>query len=308
MTITRRLLLGLLADGARRMFGAGSIPPQPNARTYRVDATILLFSLSIFTRAGVGKGHARHGVTRSLDRSIHELEFAAGSLPDRAHGLNRLGLIRETVAEAGTGILEASYFGFMTASKEESLGEARKALAASTARSTFVAIEGQSRPGEADSRRARFYSDARAGWNDLEREAKAAVRDPALTSGQSRFPSGRPGAAAPTFLFSLYRAMASGETHLKQTCVYSGDRFELTTSKKPDPATGRRFADKGLALRAEAVVALTGTIHNLRTGNKTPFRMWSEEASLSVPLRIEYQPRGFLRLALEAEGQLTRPV
>jgi hypothetical protein len=302
MMITRRILFGLLAEGARRLFAAAIPQPQPNARNYRVDATILLFSLPIFTRAGVGKGHARHAVTHSPDHSVHELEFAAGSLPDRAHGLNRLGLIRETVAETETGILEASYFGFMTASKEESLGEARKALNNSMAQSTFVAIEGQSRPGEAHSRRARFNSDARAGWNELEREAEAAVRDPAHTSGESRFQSGRPGAAAPTFLFALWLAMSSGEARVKQTCVYSGAQFELTTSKRSDARMGRRLAEKGLVSRPESVTVLSGTIHNLRTGDKTPFRIWTDEASRSVPLRIEYQPRGFLQLALEAEG------
>ena len=300
--ITRRLLLALVAEGVRRLFAsAANTPPQPNSRTYRVDATILLFSLSIFTRAGVGKGHARHVVTRSPDRSVHQLEFEAGSLPDRAHGLNRLGMIRETVAEADTGILEANYFGFMTASKEESLGEARKALNESAAQSTFVAIEGQSRPGESHSRRARFSSDARTGWSELERKAEAAMRDPARTSGESRFQSGVSGAAAPTFLFALWRAMASGEARLTQIYVYSGDRYELTTSRKPDPRAGRRFADKGLVSRPESVIALTGTIHNLRTSNKTPFRLWTEEGSGSAPLRIEYQARGFLQLALEAE-------
>ena len=301
--MTRRFLLALLAEGGGRLFAsAASALPQPSSRSYRVDATILLFSLSIFTRAGVGKGHARHVVTRTPGGSVHQLEFEAGSLPDRAHGLNRLGLIRETVAEAETGILEANYFGFMTASKEESLGEAKKALNDKAAQSTFVAIEGQSRPGEAHSRRARFSSDARTGWSELERRAEAAVRDPAQTSGESRFQSGVSGAAAPTFLFALWRAMASGEARLTQIYVYSGDRYELTTSRKPDPKTGRRFADKGLVSRPESVIALSGTIHNLRTGNKTPFRIWTEDASRSVPLRIEYQPRGFLQLALEAEG------
>ena len=136
----------------------------------------------------------------------------------------------------------------------------------------------------------------------MERKAEAAVRDPAQTSGESRFQSGASGAAAPTFLFALWDAMSSAETRLKQIYVYSGDRYELTTSRKPDLKTGRRFADKGLVSRPESVIALTGTIHNLRTGNKTPFRLWTEEASRSVPLRIEYQPRGFLQLALEAEG------
>jgi hypothetical protein len=304
MAITRRLLIGLLAEAGRRLFAAVATDgaPQPDTRHYRVDATILLFGLPIFTRAGVGKGHARRVVTLMSDRSVHELEFAAGSLPDRAHGLNRLGMIRETVAEADTGILEASYFGFMTASKEESLGEARRALASSPAESMFVAIEGQSRPGEAHSRRARFYSDARTPWTELEREAEAAFRDPAQSSGESHLSSGSSGAAAPTFLFALSRAISSSAPHLKQTYVYSGSQFELATSKKPDPHTGRRFAEKGMASRAESVIEVSGTIRNLRTGDRIPFRIWTDGDRRSVPLRIEYQPRGFLQLALEAEG------
>ncbi len=305
MMITRRFLLGLLAEAARRLFAAASAPPQLSARRYRVDATILFFSLPIFTRPGVGKGQARHMVTRSFDRAIHEIEFAAGSLPERAHGLNRLGMIRETVAEAETGILEASYFGFMTASREESLGEARKALHSSSEESMFVAIDGQSRPGEAHSRRARFYSDARAGWNECDRlvhEAEAAIRNPDQTSGESRFPTGRSGAAAPTFLYALCRAMSSGETQLKQTYVYSGAQYELTTSKRHDPRTSRRLAEKGLVSQPGSVTAVTGVIRNLRTGGRTPFRIWTGDASRTVPLRIEYQPRSFLQLALEAEG------
>ncbi len=302
MTMTRRLLFGLLAEGARRLFAAASTPPQPSSRSYRVDATILLLSLPIFTRAGVGKGHARHAVTRSVDHCVHALEFAAGSLPDRARGLNRLGMIREIVAEAETGVLEASYFGFMTASKEESVGEARQALASSLPESMFVAIQGQSRPGEAHSLRARFYSDARTGWSDLERAAQAAIRNPDQSAGESRFQAGRSGSASPTFLFALCRAMSSSQAQMKQTYVYSAAEYELTTSKRPDPRTGRRLADKGLVFQPESVTVLSGTIRNLRTGDKTPFRIWTEDASRSVPLRIEYQPRGFLQLALEAEA------
>jgi hypothetical protein len=305
MTITRRLLFGLLAEGAHRLFSSVSPPPQPGSRSYRVDATILLFSLPIFSRAGVGRGHARHQVTQSGDCAIHEIEFAAGSLPGKAHGLNRLGMIRETVTEAGTGILEASYFGFMTASKEDSLGQARNALNSSAQESLFVAIEGQSRPGEAHSRRARFYSDARVGWDEcdrLVREAEAAIHNPGQTSGESRFPAGRSGAAAATFLYALERAVSSGDEQLRQTYVYSGAQYELTTSKRPDPRMGRQLAEKGLVSRAEAVAATSGAIHNLSTGAKTPFRIWTERSSGTVPLRIEYQPRGFLQLALEAEG------
>jgi hypothetical protein len=48
-------------------------------------------------------------------------------------------------------------------------------------------------------------------------------------------------------------------------------------------------------------VPVRGTIRNLRTGHETLFRVWLDGASNSVvPVRIEFQPRSFLRLTFEA--------
>jgi hypothetical protein len=300
------MALGLVAVGVRRLFAEAGSQPQPGMRSYRVDATILLFSIPIFTRAGVGRGYAHYAASGQPDRTLHKMEFAAGSLPERAHGLNRLGMIRETSAETGSGLLEARYFGFMTASREESLGEARKALNRSAGQCLFLAIEGQSQAGEARSRRASFYADARVGWGAygrLQREAEAAIRNPAEGAGETSLRPESPGGVLPTFLFALWRAIHSPQAELRQTYVYSGNLYTLETSKKPDRRTGRRPEDKGLTTRPQSVTAISGTIHNLRTKEKTQFRIWTEEGGGPVPLRIEYQPRGFLRLALEAEGR-----
>lgn len=303
--ITRRHVLGLLAAGVDRMFaGPASAPQQPGTRFYRVDATILVLSFPIFTRSGVGQGYARHALKTVPDRTVHEMEFAAGSLPDRAHGLNRLGMIRESSAEGPGGLVEARYFGFMTASREESIGDARKALNATLERCLFLAIEGQSQPGDVLSRHAHFYADARNGWRDrgvLQQSAEAAMRDPSHAAGEAHFHPAAAGAALPTFLLALYRAMLSRQPQLRQTYVYSGNLYDLATSRKPDRRTGRKLAEKRLTERPDSVVALSGLIRNLRTGDKTPFRLWAEEDGDLVPLRIEYQPRGFLQLALEVE-------
>ncbi len=304
MLFTRRFVLGLMAAGARRLFADATGQRQPGVRGYRVDATIILFSLPVFSRPGVGRGYARCLTRQSSDRSVHEMEFAAGSFPERAHGLKRLGMIRETVAEAGSGILQADYFGFMTLSQEESVGDARKALSSSEGTNTFVAIEGESRPGEAYSRRARFNAEGTVGWNQherLAREAAAAIRNPNQASGESRF-STRDNGAVPTFLFAISRALTAGRAQMKQTYVYSRAQYELTTTRKSDSRMGRRLAEKGLVSKGESVVVLNGVIRNLQTGVKTPFRIWTGETSGAVPLRIEFQPRGFLQLALEAEG------
>ncbi|MGO9093956.1 MAG: hypothetical protein ACLQGV_01925 [Bryobacteraceae bacterium] len=304
--ITRRFFLGLSVAAIQRLLWSDAEPePLPAARSYRVDATILLFSLPIYTRTNVGYGYAKHLVTRDADRSTHLLEFAARSLPERARGLNRLGMIRETVAENGGGIVEAHYLGFMTASREESLSEAKKALNNSSAQTLFVAIEGESRPEEVVSRRAHFVADARAGaaeWNRLQLLAEAGFRTPEEKAAEQRSRPESADAAPPTFLFALLRAVRSREEKLRQVYVYGRDRFELATAKKPDPRIGQRLATKGVAHRPASVAVVAGTICNLRTGEKIVFRIWTEDGGDAIPLRIEYQPRGYLQLALEAEA------
>lgn len=302
MPVTRRRFFLPLIDGIQRLLTGAGVPDSvPDARYYRVDATILLLSLPICTRPNVGSGYTRRTVSRGEGGSTHVLEFAAGSLPERARGLNRLGMIRETVTELGGSIVEARYFGFMTASREESLGEAKNALNESAAESLFVAIEGESLPGEVSSRRARFISDARAdraGWRRLQALAQSAFRDPLRTSGENRSTCG---AAPSTFLFALLRAIRSSDVHLRQNYVYGCDQYELTTVRKADRHAGERLAAKHVAIQAGSVCVLIGTIRNLRTGEKTAFRIWIEEGRGPVPLRIEYQPRSFLQLSLEAE-------
>ena len=295
--LTRRTLLAILAAGAGRAWAGGAAPGRsPAGYSYRVDATVLLLSIPVFTRTGVGSGYARHRGTRGA--GIHEFEFAAGSVPERAHGLNRMGMIRESVSEAGEGIEEAHYFGFMTASGEENLAEARKALEKHAATSTYVAIEGQSRAGMATCRKARFEAETGSmDWPRLIEKAELACKEAAGRASEERVPCGH--GTLPTFLYALYRAIDSARPQEHQTFTYSRDRYELTTRKDPDARTGQRLAERGLPVRAESVVRLTGTIRNQRAGSHTPFRLWVEEGS-AVPLRIEYQPRGFLQLALEA--------
>jgi hypothetical protein len=76
-------------------------------KRYRIDATIVVFGIPVYTRTGVGGGFARVE-ERDGER---RLQFAAGSWPAQARGLNRLGFVEERASETGS-----SYFGFMTAS------------------------------------------------------------------------------------------------------------------------------------------------------------------------------------------------
>ena len=78
------------------------------------------------------------GEGASLRRTLF---FAAGSDPKHAHGLNRLGWIREVVLGPASAPAESVYFGVLTSSPEESLEHARQAVAdPPSGRSVFSAV------------------------------------------------------------------------------------------------------------------------------------------------------------------------
>ena len=71
-------------------------------RHYRATAYINLLSITIFSRADVGGGYASVEETGEGGREQVVLKFVSGSSPERAHGLNRLGLMQEVVrAQSG---------------------------------------------------------------------------------------------------------------------------------------------------------------------------------------------------------------
>src|SRR5579863_10388330 len=59
-------------------------------RLYRADAVVSLFSVPVFSRAGVGSGFASIREARRAGCKITTCRFGGGSLPARAHNLNRL--------------------------------------------------------------------------------------------------------------------------------------------------------------------------------------------------------------------------
>ena len=76
---------------------AAGPPPSVTSRTYRADATILVLGITVFRRAGVGGGRASLEEASDGTSLRRTLFFAAGSDPKHAHGLERLGWIREVV-------------------------------------------------------------------------------------------------------------------------------------------------------------------------------------------------------------------
>jgi hypothetical protein len=257
-----------------------------DVRPYRADAVIMLGSLPIYRRRGVGSGYA---VCRRLEGGGGArwlLGFAGGSWPERAKGLNRLGYYREIVSDGGESALRGSYFGFLSVSHETDLAEARRSVHASGPVAAFSVIEGQ--VGEfALCRTARFAASAGSGWPQW-----SSLLPAALAAVRSATASLRDSAGAGPFLHAVREAILSPESHGSRLFAYGGYLHRLETAKRPAPHLAERFGGP--------IVILSGTVHSGKTGGQSRFKLWLEaEPGAVLPLRIELQPRSFLRLSFE---------
>ena len=274
-------------------------------RDYRADAIILLFGMPIFSKAGVGSGFSFVEDLTEHGPRTRRMGFGGGSWPDRAGGLNRLGYIHETVTEAGPRTGEASYFGFMTTSQEEKLEEAHKALSESQQNALFSAIQGESRRGAYTAKFTRFLSKDANSWRQWHAMAAAAERSfngECVSSREERGSPGMPETVLATLLYSLLKVRESNFAPVRVIFIYGGLQRTLETVAGVDAKLGDKLRQRGIVKRAEAVVHVIGTTKNLQTGAKTRFSVWWDKDSQSpLPVRIELEPRSFLRLAFEAD-------
>ena len=130
-------------------------------RRYRADAQVLLLSIPILRRSGVGGGSVVWREWREVAGLVRLLEFNGYSLPEKAAGLNRFGFIREKSCRDERGIREARYFGVMTASPEESVEEAHRALQSTATEAVYTAIQGRMADREIETASTHFNGPAR---------------------------------------------------------------------------------------------------------------------------------------------------
>jgi hypothetical protein len=269
-----------------------------------MDATILLLGAPLFTLQGAGAGYASIEVSSSgeisspgeisssgemyTDRGATAvaLQFAAGSFPARAHGLNGFGILREALVRRA-GATELSFAGLMTCTREQSLEEGRKALKRSQAGAEAVVARGRvSRTGietwidTIDLAADRDWTNLNEMLCDvLQREPRTAPRE---TDSQ----------ASATFLHTIRLAA------LSKTAVY---RREFTHAGVGHWLETRRHAERPFEL--------TGTIHDLEGNRCADFHnTYAPGDQSGIPIRIEYRPRSFLRLTFEAEHEANGPV
>jgi hypothetical protein len=309
--ITRRLFGGICAgavvSGLSRPAHAKGAPltweAQPPAgggagRRYRADAQVLLFSIPLLRRSGVGDGSVTWREWSGANgQPLKLLEFMGRSIPERAAGLNRFGFIRELSGAGG----ESIYFGLMSASPEESAAEARKALHSTAAEAAYSVIEGRVGPAESETTGAHFTAPSNLSSTAQDELIKRARQ---TLSGVPKRTAALDAAAAPHLPF--LHALAELVEHPDRSetrYIYDGSQYLLRVKRSADPSAAKRFKELRLLGPTAKVVRIAGRLQREAGGKEYDFRLWFEEgAKRPLPLRIEYQPKSYLRLMFEAEG------
>ncbi len=284
---------------------AGAVDAALQSRRYRADAVVTVLSIPIVTKSGVGSGFAEMEETGPDNQRKLSLRFAAGSLPDKAAGLNRMGYIQEEIIRRGNEPAKAGYFGFMTSSDEHDLDEARQAMkqGQDTSSLPYSVIAGSAEPGGYRAFKTRFYPDGSytwADWNGLLAQARHVA---ASSTGQAPARDLDDNGTVPApMLCTLVEAMRHDEENLERLFVWGDQEYVLKVRKDRDEKMGARLADRNLTDRPADVVRLTGKASNRHTGKGSKFRLWYDAGGESIlPLRIEYRPRSFLHLIFEAD-------
>ncbi|MEW5981341.1 MAG: hypothetical protein AB1806_03105, partial [Acidobacteriota bacterium] len=288
---------------------------------YRADAHILLpllvTSVRIASRRGVGSASAevRDILLPSGERAL-AYEFHATSVPERARGLDRLGSFREVVIGWDGESRETVYFGAMTVSKEETLDEARRAVGPKSSRAAYDVIDGHAtgssasatsftvtRPGPAPNASA-FFELIRAAIDPAEGKPK-----PQLTTPAGRRLSGYGFLGAFEALLQAVSASPERARGLSRTFVFGVEQRSVEIRDVDhDASRGREWGARAMVVRPEAVRRLACRI--VAPAWKVDFATWIElpdaipgdPAPLVAPLRVEYQPRAYLRLVFERES------
>jgi hypothetical protein len=276
-------------------------------RHYRATAIVNLLSITIFSRSGVGGGYA--SVEENGDGTDHNviLKFVSGSSPERAHGLNRLGLIQEVIRFREGAGPESEYFGFITSNGEESLAQAKKSLNENAKdKVNYAAAEGSLHGSNIRYAVRNMLLPSSYRWSNAQEFAREVQTDFFAGSGPVYHEStGKP---ANTFLFAVRAAILSNESKSEMRVMHNGKFFHMRTEKALDRKVGEELRKEGVTEDAARVIRLNGTIRNEKTNEETTYKLWYEEGSPNMlPLRFEFRPKSYLKLVFDADPTKTRP-
>ncbi|MEO8096942.1 MAG: hypothetical protein ABI811_04530 [Acidobacteriota bacterium] len=254
-------------------------------RRYRVSCTASALGIPFFQRSDVGGGYASVELGSFGDTQATALQFAGGSLPDRAAGLNRFGVFREALVERSAADHEVAFAGFITSSKEEGLREARKNLKQTGDGAPVMVAWGGARTGRIWFHARNVDVPASSNWKQADDLLSGLLRE--FSSGQ---PSTAASANASTFLSVMRRAALSTVPSSRFPFLHNGKPYELRT----------KWHSTGV---------MDGEIRNDKGAKTTEFRTVYEAGDRSgLPLRIEYYARSYLRLTFETDTSPQAPI
>ena len=230
------------------------------------------------------------------------LDFAGRSAPEGAAGLNRFGFIQELSRNPDGANVESMYFGLMTSSPEESAAEARKALHSNARDSFYSAIEGHIAAGFIDTTNARFVAPAKTSPMDPDALIQRA-RQASLDRTKKRVEVAVHRRCAPAISARPGRLAEPAGFVGNPVCI---QRLLLPAAGGKIGGSGRlrtSFArTKSIPPRAE-VTRVSLSVMPEEGGSPSEFRLWIEKGMPHpLPLRIEYQPKSYLRLTFEAQA------
>jgi hypothetical protein len=271
-----------LLGAATRPLPAAFASRQLEAR-YDVEAAILLFGVPVFRRRGVGEAWFRW----EAKGKEAEVEFLAGSVPARARGLNRLGYFHERVDHDS-----ASYFGFMTSSKEETFESARKALEPGPGAAVPYAVsEGQLEWNRQVCREAFVWMPSSVTVRNAQ-QAMEEVRQRFDAQTEVRVKEDNAGFAPRTFLRTVMEASCEDKP-VRADYLFNNHRFTLNSEMTPD----------GTLMRMQ------GRIYNHTSRQTSVFQLWRKPGrEPELPERFEYQPKSFLRLSFHRMRADSQPL
>ncbi len=258
---------------------------------YRVNATVLFLSIPLFSKTNVGGACAivEYGV--DPEGTVTGLQFGAGSWPDQLKGFNRFGMTEEVVRENHAGIVESAYLSFMTSSREEKFSEARDAYLASPNTLVLTVAHGKSNASGCTAEVEHHQEPATYAWSKCPDLIDRLRRELPFTN--ATVSTEHPGRALPTFLFSVRHAILAGPGKTTALYVHNAKVYRLRTESHLDPRSGQ--------------LALIG--HTALEGDRSEseFRLSVATGDDSaLPLRIEFRPKSYLKLTLEADSTLDK--
>jgi len=263
----------------------GFVPTAGFQQRYRMDATILLLGAPIFTRQAAGGGYASVEISRDRAERAVALQFAAGSDPARAHGLNRFGILREALVLRGA-VTELSFAGLMTRTREESLEQGRKALVAPDGGSEGVVARGRTLGSTIQTWIDPIDLAPDSNWSNLNETLSDALRREPRTPARETI-----SADSTTFLHAMHSAAFSQDPIYRRQFTHASKAYWLETRRHPDRP-----------------LELAGAIHDLAGARCAEFRTaYAAGDPSGIPIRIEYRPRSFLRLTFEAAPEANQP-